>query len=102
MNEFKEKSRIRKMKIELLSIGDPIEAHVLPGTYDFEIVYELDVVYKISKNSIYVTWNPLDRLSERSVCLKIPKSQLKVDKSSGNLYYKIVEYPKFKSIEYLQ
>ena len=53
------------------------KAHVLPGTYDFEIVYELDVVYKISKNSIYVTWNPLDRLSERSVCLKIPKSQLK-------------------------
>lgn len=102
MNEFKEKSRIRKMKIELLSIGDPIEAHVLPDTCDFEIAYESDIVYKISKNSIYITWNPLDISLERSVCLKIPKSQLKVDKSSGNLYYKIVEYPKFKSIEYIQ
>lgn len=102
MNEFKEKSRIRKMKIELLSIGDPIEAHVLPDNYDFEIVYELDVVYKISKNSIHITWNPIDILSERSLCLRIPKSQLKVNKSSGNLYYKIVKYPKFKIIKYIQ
>ena len=46
---LKKNPESEKMKIELLSIGDPIEAHVLPGTYDFEIVYELDVVYKISK-----------------------------------------------------
>lgn len=93
MNKVKELAKIRDAKLALLCVGDIIECvNPLNPVYFNEIsrkefYYECEQVYKINKNNIYTTWSKLEKMNEFSICVKIPKSQIRLNKYTGNLCY---------------
>lgn len=94
MNKIKELAKIRDVKLAMLSVGDKIECINLLSRYPryYNGVYkkyyfEYEQVYKITKNNIYTTWTRIDKMDEFSICVKIPKTQIRLNKHTGNLYY---------------
>lgn len=94
MNKVKELAKIRDIKLGLLCVGDEIECINLLSRYHkyYNGVYkkyyhDYEQVYEITKNNIYTTWTRIDKMDEFSVCVKIPKSQIRLNKLTGNLCY---------------